>query len=410
MRLESMTNNPKRILLTGGRSTITLDIARSFHSAGHTVYVADSHKMHICRFSNAVKKNFWIRSPRFHTEEFIDDLNKIIEEHHIDMLIPTCEETIYVSYGLDKFPESCEVFCEPFCQLNTLHSKWLFMQQLKELGFEIPETTLIQSKEDLENLRLPYSYALKATYSRACQHIMKVESGSLPPDIHIDSYNPWIAQKWIEGKKYCTYSIAKKGKIYAHSIYPVGFTLEGSSCITFEAVRHPKILEWVKQFAEKTKFTGHLAFDFIETDEGKLYSIECNPRATHGLHLFSDDDDIYQAFFGENTELKQPKEGTIKQIALGMMAFGWRSVNRNPYLPKFLDKFFAATDVVYSKHDLKPFFLMGLLFPMYWYMGKKANLSIPAVFTHDIEWNGERIQMEEHHAACCPPKKELNMV
>ncbi len=410
MRLENMTNNSKRILLTGGRSWITLDIARSFYSAGHTVYVADSHKMHICRFSNSVKQNFLVRSPRFHPDEFIDDLNTIIEKHHIDMLIPTCEETIYISCGLDKFPEACEVFCEPFSLLNTLHSKWLFMQKLKELGFDAPETTLIQNRQDLENLKLPYSYALKATYSRACQKIMKVDPGSPTPDIHIDSYNPWIAQKWIEGTKYCTYSIAKKGKIYAHSMYPVGFTLEGSSCITFEAVRHSKILEWVEYFAKKTNFTGNIAFDFIETDEGKLYSIECNPRATHGLHLFSDNDEIYQAFFGDNTELKQPKEGTIKQIALGMMAFGWRSVNRNSYLPSFIDKFFAATDVVYSKRDLKPFLFMGSLFPMYWYMAKKSNLSIPAVFTHDIEWNGDRIQLDEHQAAHSPPKKELNVV
>ncbi len=404
-----MANQPKRILLTGGRSTITLDIARHFHKAGHFVYVADSHRKHICKFSNAVSKNFQVPSPRFHSEQFIESLISIIEKHNIDLYIPTCEETIYISYALSKFPKSCEVFCEPFELLHSLHSKWLFMEKLKELGIDVPKTVLIKSQNDLENLNLPYSYALKATYSRASQNMCRVDPGSAAPAVKIEPYNPWVAQEWIKGVKYCTYSIVKEGKIYAHSTYPVSFTVDGSSCITFEAIRHQKILDWVTRFVGLTRFTGQIAFDFIETDQSKLYAIECNPRATHGLHLFNEDDEIQKGFFGKNKEIIHPKEGTLKQIGMGMVAFGWRSVNRGPQLPGFLKNFFAAKDVVYQKNDLKPFFAMGTLFPMYWYMCKKYRLPLSAVFTFDTDWNGEAIYIHEPQEAECTTKKKLNM-
>lgn len=405
-----MPKNQRRILLTGGRSTIALDLARYFHSHGEQVFVADSHKIHICRFSNTVKKNFQVPSPRFQPIAFIESLIDIIKKYEIDMLIPTCEETIYISRGIDEFPAGCEVFCEPFDIVNSLHSKWLFMQKVKELGFNAPDTYLVQSQEDLENLNLPFTYALKATYSRACQNMIKVSPEDPVPKLKINPNNPWIAQKWVKGNQFCSYSIVKKGHIYAHSLYPVRFTVEGSSCITFEAVRHEKIFEWVKRFCQLTQYTGQLAFDFIENKDGELFAIECNPRATHGLHLFSDEDQIPLAFYGENKTLIQPKEETLKQIAMGMMAFGWRSINRKPQLPAFLHKFFGAKDVVFSKKDIKPFFFMALLFPMYWYMAKKKGLTIPALFIYDMEWNGEPFPIKPKEQVEYNTNQTLNMV
>ena len=379
----------KNILLTGARATIALELARQFNAQGHSVYVTDSSNLHVCRFSNAVKKSLKTPSPRYAPEEFIRTLVHLVEEYQIDMLIPTCEEIMFISGHLDRFPKSCQVFCSSFEQIHELHSKWLFCQRTIELGFDTPKTQLISTPEEVAKIQIPTPYVLKATYSRACQNLAFVGPDAIPPPIPVVPSNPWVAQEWIEGKKYCTYSIAHEGKLTAHATYPVAFTVDGSSCITFEAVAHDPILNWVKEFLAKINFTGQVAFDFIEKKSGRLFVIECNPRATHGLHLFSTGGDLPSAFFNTADHVIQPKVGTHKQLAIGMAAFGWRDVNRKPELVPFHKKFFKAQDVVFTKQDPKPFFAMSFLFPMYWIKSKQYGITIAEAFTRDMEWNGD---------------------
>ena len=46
------------ILLTGGRAPATLELARAFHRAGHTVFMAESLRGHLSQPSNAITKQF----------------------------------------------------------------------------------------------------------------------------------------------------------------------------------------------------------------------------------------------------------------------------------------------------------------------------------------------------------------
>lgn len=65
-----------RILITGGRTPLALDLARHFHNAGHEIYVAETSKLHICRFSNTVTDSFVVPSPRFDSDEFINRIGR----------------------------------------------------------------------------------------------------------------------------------------------------------------------------------------------------------------------------------------------------------------------------------------------------------------------------------------------
>jgi len=51
-----------------------------------------------------------------------------------------------------------------------------------------------------------------------------------------------------------------------------------ASQLNYEHFEHPKIREWVRDFAAKSGLTGQLCWDFIEDEEGVPYPIECNPR------------------------------------------------------------------------------------------------------------------------------------
>ena len=94
-----------------------------------------------------------------------------------------------------------------------------------------------------------------------------------------DPANPWVAQEYISGQQYHTYSICHNGYITAHATYPSTFTAKRNTAIVFQHVDHPAIFKWVKTFVEKNQYTGQIGFDFIETQDGQLSALECNPRA-----------------------------------------------------------------------------------------------------------------------------------
>ena len=384
-----MPNASKTFLLTGGRSSSTLDIARQLHSAGHRVLSADTKRWHVCKFSNAVSKNFLIPSPRFETAKFIEKLVKITTEEKVDILIPTYEEILYLSKYLDRFPASCHVFSSTFETLHRLHNKWLFYCRQRELGIPTPKTYLVRSYEELKQLPFEQPYILKASYSRSSQSLFKIKGKESLPKIEFSKQNPWLAQEWLDGKKYCTYSVCQNGNVTAHATYPVHFTIDGNSCVCFEAVDHPKILEWVKYFAARENFTGQAGFDFFEMSNGQLYAIECNPRATNGLLLFQPSDRLDRAFILPNQKTIQPHTGYKKQLIAGMLLYAWKIAYKDRNFSNFLKALFTTRDVIFNKKDLKPFFWQPFIFCSYLYQKLKAKLSLPAWFTFDCNWDGE---------------------
>jgi len=379
----------KNILITFGRSFLALEMARHWHAAGHRVFIADSVRYHVSKYSNAVVKTFKVPSPRFHQTEYIQGLLHIVQEEKIDLLIPIYEEISWISKALPRFPSSCHVFSPSFELYQQLQNKWLFQEMLHQLGFAPLKSRLIRTQKDLDHHDFNTPFALKPCYSRASHNVQKIEPGQIPPQIAIDPNNPWIAQEWATGKKFCTYSICRQGNITAQGIYPVHYAINGNSCVTFEAVEHPEIAQWIESLVARLQFTGQIAFDFIETDH-KLFAIECNPRATSGLLLFNDSPGIPEAVLGNSHSLLRPETGTRRQIAMGMLLYGWKkNAKPNNNLKDFVSDFFGIKDVVFSSKDPKPFLYEPWIFSYIWTKSRQLELTIPEFFTHDHDWNGQ---------------------
>lgn len=377
----------KNILLSTARSYITLDLARKLKRAGHYVVVADTTSSDVTNFSNSIDKHLIYPSPRFHPEEFINSLIEIIQKERIDFYIPIWEEIYVVAKYKDKIP--CAVFCTSFDSIIELHSKWHYMEKLKALQIPAPQTYLIKNKEDLDCLPRDRTFAIKASYSRASQNLYKLSPSDPLPPLVFDPLNPWIAQEWIEGAKHCTYSLCREGKVLAHATYPVGYSIDNNSCLVFTAVNHPAIEEWVSRFAKLVNWTGHLSFDFIQASDGTLYTIECNPRATSGLHLFPPEERIDQALLGTSTELIKPPVGYSQQIVMGMLLFGWRSLKTWGEWKDFFYTFFHTQDIVFRWNDPKPFLSMPWVMLNYLAWMRKYHISLIQAYTYDIDWNGE---------------------
>jgi predicted ATP-grasp superfamily ATP-dependent carboligase len=385
------------ILLTSGRAPVTLELARLFSAAGYKVFVADSMKHHLCSHSQSVFKNFLVPPPKFQPGDYIAALVEIIKQEKISLLIPTCEEIFYISHGLPQLTPHCQVFAEPLEKLNRLHNKWDFICRVENIGLTAPKTWLIKSQQDLIdilNLPTPNQLILKPVYSRFASniHIINKPVNKIP-SVEINENKTWVAQQFITGKQYCSYSIAHHGKLTAHAVYPTVFTAGKGSCIYFEAVNHPQILQWVQKFLKAEKFTGQIAFDFIESIDKTIYPLECNPRAISAIHLFQESDKLEQAFFNSVNNIIQPQLHQSAMIAMAMLIYGFPSSIKSNQLIEWIKIFINTKDVIFRISDPVPFLSIWAIIWQSLQLSLKSGLSLQQASTQDIEWNGEDMYM-----------------
>ncbi|MCM3701843.1 ATP-grasp domain-containing protein [Paenibacillus macerans] len=179
-----MTTRPLRILLTGGRAPVALELARLLHLAGHRVYAAESARHHLCRRSAAVERSFHVPPPRQQSQDYLAALEAVIEQWDIDLLIPLCEEIFVIAGGAERLKRRCRVLVSPLELLHEWHHKYRFVQRAASLGLPVPPTTLLNGREAWqETMSLAASegrqVVLKPAYSRfASRVIMPVTAGA----------------------------------------------------------------------------------------------------------------------------------------------------------------------------------------------------------------------------------------
>ena len=375
------------ILLTGGRAPVTLDLARAFHRAGHSVFMAESLRGHLSQPSNAIKQNFVVPAPRQETEAFLSSLKRIIEENRIELLIPTCEEIFHIAKGLKSLP--CRVFAEPLDRLDIFHNKWNFAKSARQCGLPAPDTMLIEDESMLLDAFARWKgLALKPVYSRFASRtlilpVLREALSTLTFD------RTWIAQEFVAGRQFCSYSVCQAGRVVAHTVYPAIFTAGQGATIAFQAVEHKKIFHWVQTFVGHFNVTGQMAFDFIEASNGEVYALECNPRATSGVHLLTSTPRFVESFFDPRIECVMPMSNSPRMLGTAMLVYGLPDALRKRILDAWLRTFLQSRDVIWDLRDLLPFFLQWRSILAYLALGMRRKISALEASTFDIEWNGE---------------------
>jgi predicted ATP-grasp superfamily ATP-dependent carboligase len=380
-----------KILLTGGRAPATLELARIFHSAGHRVFLAESVRGCLTAASRALEASFLVPPPRQQPEEFLRALVEIVRQNRIDLLIPTCEEAFHVARGQAELSAHCTVLVEPLEQLRPLHNKWTFIQLASELGLPVPETSLVKSTGDLPAgfARWP-KLVLKPVYSRFAARTLLCPTPALAEAALRDSPGTaWVAQEYLPGRQICTYSVAHRGRLTAHCAYPSNYTAGLGSTILFQAIDHPAALEWVQWFVAQRSFTGQISFDFIENANGGVVALECNPRATSGIHLFAGGADFPSAFLDPARPCLFPAQNSSSMLLTAMLVYGLPAALRKGTFRPWLTAFSHSRDVIFSPRDPAPALLQLRSLLYFVILGWRCGISPLEASTFDIEWNGE---------------------
>lgn len=350
-----------RILFTGGRAPVTLELVRNFGKNGWEVFVADSVVPNLSMFSKYAKFTF-INSPRQNEQRFVDDLISIINENSIDILFPTCEEIFWISKNKEKILENCKIkiLCDNIEKLSLLHNKYEFIKFAEKLKIQTPKTKLIDV-----GIKVNEKSVVKPIFSRFGESVTIVKKGNKLDKRYKGTH---ILQEFIEGENICSYGYAENGVLKFNICYKCPFQTNKASTafVPFESEYIDKV---VNRIIKKLNFSGNISFDFIRKDE-KFYVIECNPRITSGIHIISDND-FTKLFFEKHDAFTKRKA----QLLIPTIFTNFR--------------FLPFRDVAFCLNDIIPFFKQLSCLNMFKKIAKKNNISLTQATTFDIEWNGE---------------------
>jgi hypothetical protein len=385
-----------RILLTGGRAPVALELARLFAAAGDTVFVADSARYFLARSSRVIADAYQVPPPRYAPRAFAEAIASIVTRERITRVVPTCEEVFYLAAFADRLRPLTELFCPSLDVLRSLHDKWIFSELAGSLGFDVPETWHLESASDLNNLPVaPSELVFKPAFSRfAVQTLVqpaRVQLARLNPTPD----HPWVAQRFIAGRELCTYSVACAGNLTAHLTYAPTWRAGRGSSFYFSPVECPAIEALVAGVAARLHYTGQLVFDCIQRPDQTISVLECNPRATSGVHLFAAADGLRAAFDGilsRGSNVIHPRSPQPSMLASAMVLVGLRRAVRTGNLRQFVADFRRARDVIWSPTDPAPaaYVFAGLV--DYLRVARRHHISPMAASTLDIEWDGQPIR------------------
>ncbi len=333
------------VLLTLGRLPKALDLARGFSMAGCRVIVAEPFVRHLAGASRHVAQSVVVPSPSAGKAAYLDALTAVIEREGVDLVVPVSEETMHVAALRGR--TAARVFTMDQPAVLALHDKAGFVRAGEACGVAVPETHALGS-DGAVALAAARDVAVKPIFSCSGRGVRIVRRGQpLPPP------EPAVVQAFLPGEVHSSCTLALDGRAEGTVIYR-GTVLSGSVAVAFQRIEHPGITAWIERFVASVGWTGFVSFDFIVGEDGSVHGIECNPRATSGLHFWRPDS-IAQAILSHGPVRLRP-ETELQQFYSCLTEAQLALFRRDG--PALLRRLFGTRDVTWDRGDPMPFVTM----------------------------------------------------
>jgi len=375
----------KTVLLTLGRLPKALAVVRAYRAAGCRVLVADPFRWHLCKPSRDVCQSFRVTAPNDSLEGYLDDLLAIVVGESVDLVVPISEEALHVAKLADRLPAGVGLWSAPLNQLAELHHKRDFISLAARKGLAVPET-FTADESAAKELARRCDYVEKPVHSCSGIGLRFAKAGDA---LHATS-DEGLVQAHLDGDLISSLSVVSHGREIATVFYR-GRVFAGTVAICFERIDHAGSAQtWVSDFVAGSDYNGFLAFDFIVDHAGQARAIECNPRATSGVHFF-DTASLGQALLDPEaaTAIKLSQE-TRYQWAYSTLTETYAALFRPKEFVRRFKEMRKARDVIWSAQDPLPFLLMT---PMSWeilWPAMTSGLSLGEATQRDIAWFGDR--------------------
>jgi hypothetical protein len=294
-----------------------------------------------------------------------------------------------------RLPASCRVFTSDFALLRRLHHKGRFADLTAGWPVAAPETRLLETVGDVESLYdESAAWVFKPAYSRFAASTLIRPTAARLRKVHPTPLQPWVAQRFVRGREHCSFSVFVDGRPTITASYHPRYRVGQGSGILFEPTSPPQLPEFLERFGASTGYTGQAGFDFIEDESGRLHVLECNPRATSGVHLLGHRPlDLVGALTASCDAAPAPVPAP-QMLALAMVFFAApRALMQGaPGWAAFASDYRTAADVITRNGDRGPLFAQIPGFVEILLRAARRRCSLLAAATADIEWNGQPLE------------------
>jgi hypothetical protein len=374
------------ILVTGARAPVALHLARLLHGAGHRVLLADSQPRPLASYSAMHHGFHLLPPPRSQPAAFGAEMRRLVRAEAVDLVIPTCEEVFHLARVWQDNPPEAALFAPALPLLAEAHDKFRFIRLCEGLGLEVPETRLLTSPADLAAVvGQAEDLVFKPVWSRFAAHVLIRPVAQEVARIRPTQAAPWVAQAALHGQEISAYAVAQNGKLLVLALYRALYRAGKGAAVAFAPVQDAKAAEFVQRFVAGTGWSGQASFDVMRMPDGRVLPLECNPRATSGLHFFRDPKGFAGVLDGAEVN---PDVAAPQGVRLALWLYGLPAALRAGHLGVYADALREVQDVLDWPGDPGPGRAQGrVLAGMVW-QAVRQGISLQQLSTHDIEWNG----------------------
>lgn len=378
----------ERVLITGARAVAALDIARSLRAAGYEPHLADCSAAWLARLSRTGGPVHRHASPVTRPAAFARDIRSLIDRLDPVCIIPTCEEVFHLAAVAEADGVSDRLFAPSPERLATLHAKDRFAALCGRLGLPVPETTVVTDRAALAAFTGdPADHVFKPVWSRFGGRTLIAPTPVALAAVTPSPEAPWVAQRRIIGEEVSFHAVSHKGRVTAFCAYGSDWRLSGGASYVFRPLstemttRLRPMAEALAAFAG----TGQIACDVLIDAGGQPWLIECNPRATSGVHLFGRSAEFGRALTGCGEA--EPAKAT-HHLSPALWLHGLPTALRNGRLAAWRAQGRNGNDAVAAPGDPGP--VLGALADaaVFALRAVRTGRSITSAMTADIEWNG----------------------
>ena len=341
------------VLVTLGRLPKGLEIARALAGADCRVLVADPFAWHLTRLSRAVDRSIRVAAPAFDAGAFRRDLLEIVAREQVSRVCPVSEEIFHVAGIGPELPADVRLHCMAQATLLDLHDKLAFIRRAETLDLPVPETHAADSDAG-RTFAAGQAFVVKPMRASSGNGLSLHAAGEVIPDTAQAS----VVQALLPGAETATFSVAHEGRVLGTVVYRARI-LSGTVAVSFERVVEPdpEQLRWIERFAAGTGFSGFLSFDFRRDADGRNLPIECNPRATSGIHFVAPDA-LARAMLAPETceDFAYRDEVRLQQFFPALTSWQGAAFRGDARPPARM--LFDCRDVAWQADDPLPFLLM----------------------------------------------------
>lgn len=382
----------RAVLITGARAAAALDLARAFVAEGWDIHLADCVTARMARWSRLAVLHHRYPSPRSSAAEFRARIVDLIERHSITLVVPTCEEVFHLAAPAMRDALSGKLLAPDLASLRQLHDKLAFATSCGTWGLNGPESHAIESVEELAAfLASSRDWVFKPRFSRFGDRTLISPSAAELASSPQIATGGWMAQRRIAGDEVCFHAVACHGVLTGFAAYRSHWRLGGGASYAFEPVgrsRSEHLSDIAAAIAQKAGMHGQFACDVLFDIAGEPWLLECNPRATSGIHILIAQGAASGALSGE---VQPPAIDDSRPIFLGpaMWVLGLPLAIRTGRLREWCAMITKGRDAISRRGDRAP--ALGALVDAaaFAFKGLAMGISTNAATTCDIEWNGE---------------------